>query len=191
VLCNLHQKEPNVTRTLVSTIAPPVSPFHAERLAIIDGEDYSGVERKVREGLGKQGITVVQDFLDEGVLALKQYYAVALLDPTAEHAVSDAIDPFWHAHILHTRQYISFGDRVFGQYVQHEPLNHADEARVRHVAGLYAYTGRVYRRLFTYINEAFYPNVMPDARLLCSHGEVVAQSVREQGLDIERLPVAV
>jgi hypothetical protein len=175
----------------VSTIAPEVSAFHADRLAMIDHEDYSDVVRKVVEEFGHRGITPTQEYLDEGVLALKQYYAVALLDPTAEHAVSDGIDPFWHAHILHTNQYIAFGDRVFGQYLPHEPLNHEDAARVAHVASLYAYTQQAYRRLFTYVNSMFYPDVIPDERLLCSHNEIFATEVRSRGLDVDRLPVAV
>lgn len=177
--------------TLRSTIAPPLTALQSSRVELIDLEDFSGVKRKVREELAKQGIYATDEFLDEGVLALKQYYAVALLDPTAKHAVSDHIDPFWHAHILHTEQYIAFGESVFGQYVQHQPLDHADTAQVAHVAGLYAHTASVYPKLFTHINREFYPDVMPEARLLCAHAEIDDPELREQAIDFDRLPVAV
>ncbi|WP_261575742.1 hypothetical protein [Frankia gtarii] len=109
-----------MSRSVVSTTGVDVTPFRRELLAMIDAEDFSGVKRKVFTDLAKQGVVPSDEFLDEGVLALRQYYVVALLDPTNRHAVSDVIDPFWHAHILHTKQYIDFCDRVFGQYIQHE-----------------------------------------------------------------------
>src|SRR3569832_2225713 len=108
-------------RTLVSTIRCPVDAFHWAKIALIDQEDYAGVIRKAAEDLGKAGPTVTSSYCEEGILALKQYFAVALLDPKNEHAVSDAIDPFWHAHILHTRRYAAFCQDVYGQFIHHAP----------------------------------------------------------------------
>lgn len=176
--------------TLESTIAVELTELQLGKVRLIDAEDFSGVQRKVREELAKQGEPASAEFLEAGVLALKQYYAVALLDPHNEHAVSDVIDPFWHAHILHTELYIAFGERVFGQYVQHEPLDHGNTEQLRHVARLYAYTTVVYRQMFNYINPAFYPETMTDARLLCSHHQIDNPSLRQDSIfppvDIER-----
>lgn len=169
-----------MARSLVSTIAIHVPAFHQERLALIDAEDYSGVDWKVREELSKQGHEVSDPYIKEGLLALKQYYAVALLDSRNEHAVSDEIDPFWHAHILHTRLYHAFGERVFGQYIHHEPLKHARHGDVDHVAALYAYTARIYTEIFNYTNPLFYPAVQPRGRLCCVHCPVPA--IADQGL---------
>jgi hypothetical protein len=170
--------------SLESTIIPTLTPLHLQLVQRIDDEDFSGVKRKVREELAKQGQPTTDEFLDAGILALKQYYAVALLDPTNEHAVSDVIDPFWHAHILHTKEYIAFCDEVFGQYVHHEPLDHALPDRLRHVARLYAYTGDVYRQMFNHIDGTFYPvsQGLPDARLLCSHQEIFKSEIRAVAL---------
>lgn len=165
--------------TLESTIAIDLTELQLEMVRLIDVEDFDGVKRKVREEFAHWGESASEEYLEAGVLALKQYYAVALLDPCNEHAVSDSIDPFWHAHILHTKEYIAFGERIFGQYVQHEPLNHDDDAQLRHVARLYAYTTNVYRKMFNHINEAFYPAVMPDAKLLCSHQEIYKPDLRQ------------
>ena len=176
---------------LEATISIDLTELQLEMVREIDNEDFTGVMRKVREEFGHWGESVSDEFLEAGVLALKQYYAVALLDPCNEHAVSDSIDPFWHAHILHTKEYIAFGQRIFGQYVHHEPLNHDDAAQLRHVARLYAYTTNVYRQMFSYINEAFYPEMMPDARLLCSHQEIFKPVLREvtsfPSIDIDKV----
>jgi hypothetical protein len=175
-------KEVEMTRSLVSTIAVAISPFHAARLAMIDEEEYSGVERKVIDELGKQGIVVDQRFLEEGVLALKQYYAVALLDPWNEHAVSDTIDPFWHAHILHTRQYAEFCERVYGQFIHHNPLNRMDRTEVEHVARLYTYTAGIYSKMLNYVSGVFYPAEVPVDRLICTHYPVTNEDVRAHAL---------
>lgn len=178
-------------RTLRSTIAPELTALQSERVDMIDAEDFSGVKRKVREEFIKQGLVVGDDFLDEGVLALKQYYAIALLDPTSEHAVSEEIDPFWHAHILHTEEYIAFGERVFGQYIQHTPLDHADQVQVERFAGLYAHTASVYTKAYNYISLEFFPQEVAAARLVCGHVEIGDPVIREQALDFDRLPIAV
>lgn len=165
--------------SLESTIKIDLTELQLEMVRLIDAEDFSGVVRKVREEFAHWGESASDEYLDAGVLALKQYYAVALLDPCNEHAVSDSIDPFWHAHILHTKEYIAFGERIFGQYVQHEPLDHDNAVQLRHVARLYSYTTGVYRVMFSYISEAFYPEVMLDARLLCSHQEIAKLELRD------------
>lgn len=169
------------TATLLSTIKLPLNDFHVARVERIDAEDFSGVRRKVREDFSKMGQEVDEDYLDEGILALKQYYAVALLDPANEHAVSDVIDPFWHAHILHTANYIAFGNEVFGQYIPHEPLDHADASAMARVARLYRYTSTKYRNMFSYINDDFYPVAVPAARQCCTHSKIHTPEVCQHG----------
>ena len=169
-------------RTLASTIKLELDPFHLARIARIDAEDFSLVRRKVREQLAKQGEPASEEFLDEGVLALKQYYVVALLDPRNQHAVSDTIDPFWHFHILDTKNYFKFGEEVFGQYIHHEPLDHANPVEVARVRSLYEYTAGIYGAMFNYVNPAFYPPALSDTRLICFHNKVEASEVHERGL---------
>jgi len=167
-------------RTLLSIVSMPVSSFQRERLAAIDLEDFDPVIRKVREEYAKVGVALSDEDAAEGILALKQYYAVALLDPLNRHAVSDAIDPFWHAHILHTKQYHAFCHQVFGEYVHHEPLDHANAHKVREVEALYAYTVSVYALMFRYVSPSYFPSTMPTARMVCLHDEVTNQLVRNE-----------
>ena len=127
-------------------------------------------ERRSSSAVFFHGFETTQEWLDEGVLALKQYYAVALLDPFNRHAVSDAIDPFWHAHILHTKQYAEFCDNVFHHYVHHIPLDHADTQAVGLMRKLYDYTYQVYEDMFGYVNPEFFASQLEDERLVCMHG---------------------
>jgi hypothetical protein len=154
-----------------------LTPFHRERLAMIEEEDYSGVRRKARE-LCDGWLT--ESDLDHGIESLKAYYGVALLDPLNEHAVDPIIDVFWHAHILHTRQYAEFCERVFGQFLHHDPLDHQDVNEVREVRDLYDYTAKVYRMLGA--PEGLQYNDVPDSLLVCRHHFVHTAEVREHAL---------
>jgi hypothetical protein len=160
----------------------PVSTFHLPRIDRVDAEDFEGVKRLVKKELAKQGQVVSAEYLDAGVLALKQYYLVALLDPKNRHAVSDAIDPFWHAHILHTSQYMSFCDDVFQQYLPHVPLDHEDQDAVAVVARLYQHTANVYGDMFKHVDEHFYPRSVSTERLICYHSQVTTDSIRQHAL---------
>lgn len=169
-------------KTLVSTVAMKVTPLHLDKLRLIDQEDFSGVVRKVREELEAEGFEPTTEWLAEGALALKQYYAIALLDPVNRHAVSDVIDPFWHAHILHTKQYVAFCDEVFGEYIHHEPLDHSKPEDVAVVRRLYDYTYLVYGQMFSYVNPEFFAEALPTQRLLCSHNRVNSAALRAVAL---------
>ena len=44
---------------------------------------------------------------------------------------SPEVDAFWHAFILHTKDYIDFCQRHFGHYIHHEPQDHTKPAGPR------------------------------------------------------------
>ncbi len=131
--------------SLIKSIKMEVSDFHYSKLELIDNFDYSKVTKKVKEELGENA---TKEFLYEGVENLKKYYAVALLDPLNCHAVSEMVDPFWHAHILFTHDYIKFCDDVYGHYIHHEPLDKDNLDEVERVTRLYEYTLEIYPKLF-------------------------------------------
>lgn len=158
-------------RSLLSTVkVDAVTPFHLDRIRVIDDTDFGFVRRKVREEMEARGTPVSDEYLDEGVLALQQYYLIAVLDPDNMHAVSDVVDPFWHAHILDTRAYAQFCEQVVGGFMHHVPLDHENFVLVQGVGVLYEYTVRCYDRFYTYVNEQLFPRVVPAARLICFHG---------------------
>ncbi len=155
--------------SIFETLQVGIHPEQRRRLAVIDLEDFSGVERKVREHFVELGRELSAGYVERGIYALKQYYAVALLDPANAHAVSRVIDPFWHAHILHTEQYMEFCNRVVGEYMHHQPLDHARPDHVAIIRRLYGYTLEVLTRFFSVVSPEFWPNKVMDAELICMH----------------------
>ena len=156
-------------RTLVTDIKKPLGAFHLERIRIIDEEDYGGVVRKVAEEGNKLGVQYSEEYLQRGVHALKQYYAVALLDPANAHAISAEVDPFWHAHILHSKQYMDFCQSTVGEYMHHVPLDRDDPAQMVEIRRLYNYTIRVLRDIFITVDESMWPAEPTDMQLICWH----------------------
>ena len=161
-----------MTCSLLDTLKSDVPEFHRDRLRIIDETDFGNVRKKVKRDFEERGLEVTDAFLDEGILALKHYYAIAVLDPLNMHAVSARVDPFWHAHILFTQDYAAFCDRYVGGFLQHDPLDHDDTQKVAFVGELYRYTNECYERFFTYVNWSFLPDAQAEASLVCTHMDI-------------------
>ena len=151
-----------------------LSAFHIKKVEIIDATDFSNVAKKVACDLRKIGEEVSKDYLERGILALKQYYAIALFDPANYHAVSEKVDPFWHAHILHTKEYIHFSEQVAGSYMHHEPLDHSNLPEVKKVRCLYEYSLECYRQFFSSYDKEFTPDYLSDEELMCTHGYILS-----------------
>jgi hypothetical protein len=144
---------------LIDNIAVEIDDFHRSRIEIIDNFDYSKVKAKVANDLG--GVT--EAYIQDGIENLKLYYVVALLDPLNAHAVSRAVDPFWHAHVLCTREYGRFCREVYDQYVHHEPLDEDNQDEVAKVAELYAYTRDQYGKIFKTTSSEWWGSQTPFA----------------------------
>lgn len=157
--------------SLVTNITLPIDNFHVERLRLIDEFDYAHVAKKTCEELREKGMVVDPAYLGRGIEALKQYYAVALLDPDNMHAVSETVDPFWHSHIIFTREYHDFCQQVFGQYIHHQPLDKGDAAQVEKVRRLYQYTHNLYSRMFRHLDPHWWPEPSK-AGMVCTHYRV-------------------
>lgn len=154
---------------LIKSIRMQLHPDHLPRLKAIDDADYSGVLRKTHEHFQETGKAVTEEYLKRGVYALKQYYAIALLDPANAHAVSAAVDPFWHAHILHTSDYMDFCNLTVGEYMHHQPLDRTDKQKLENVRTLYQYTLDVLGQLFINVDSEFWSTDVSDALMICFH----------------------
>jgi hypothetical protein len=161
---------PDTVSGFMSLFKVPLVDEHLRRLSIIDCENYTGVIKKTREVLTEMRGEVPPDtYLARGILGLKQYYAVALLDPANAHAISAELDPFWHAHILHSEQYERFCRDVVGEFMHHIPLDRDNQAQVENLRVLYDYTIEVLDRLFIKRDTKFWPSEVPDIKLICYH----------------------
>ena len=150
---------------LIDRISRKLDEFQQSKIEAIDRFDYSNVKWKVSKDLS--GVT--DKYIDEGIENLKLYYAVALLDPLNGHAVSRAVDPFWHAHVLFTKDYGRFCDEIFGGYVHHEPLDEANAAEMKKVERLYRYTIGIYADLFKDVDESWWGKSFGPFKLVCLH----------------------
>jgi hypothetical protein len=104
-----------------------------------------------------------------GVLALKQYYAIATIDARNMHAISESIDPFWHAHILHSEEYTEFCDQIVGRYLHHYQSDHANVQDMDFVCGVYQYTMSRYKECFKTIDARFHVPKPPRNEHPCTH----------------------
>lgn len=143
--------------------------FQMERIRRIDAENFNSVLKKCAEDLSVMGYVISPEYLLAGEFALKQYHAIAMIDPRNEHAISDTLDPFWHAQILHTQEYVAFCNELVGHYIHHQPLDHDDKVMVARLKVLYPYTTSLIKDVFDEVDEHFFPLPIPDSRLVCLH----------------------
>lgn len=158
-----------------------LSEFHLKKIQEIDHFDFSTTLKKVENDLGN----ISKEFLKKGLENLKRYYAVALLDPNNEHAVSSSVDPFWHSHILHTKEYIHFTQEIFNQYIHHEPLDKNNPSAVNKIEELYDYTLNVYSKIFKHVDKEWWPDRKGDSThgpVVCKHMQITDSQIREFSL---------
>jgi hypothetical protein len=151
--------------TLCATVIHSgIKPEHRSLLTYIDNTDFSKYFDKA-VSLGMIPATADRDAM---VFGLKQYYAIAMLDPANGHAVSDVLDPLWHAHMLFSVEYTDFCKVVVGEYMHHVPLIDGDtEARAK-IRLLYDSTLQKLTECFSHVDQNVWPT-MVDERLVCRH----------------------
>lgn len=166
--------------SLIDSIKVRLTDFHKERIKMIDEFDYSKVRSKVDKDMGG----VPKSYLDKGIENLKKYYVVALLDPKNKHAVSRPVDPFWHSHVLFTKDYQKFCKDIFGGYIHHEPLDENNSIEVKKVENLYDYTIDLYDDMFENLDKEWWPKdrFSGNIRVVCLHMEITNPTILENAL---------
>lgn len=154
---------------LLDNIKVGLSGEQLRKVVRIDDEDYSIVLQKTKKQLRWQGLPYDDKFLQKGLMALKQYYAVAVLDGSNPHAVSDIVDPFWHSHIICTMQYERFCYETAGYFMHHVPHNEESEEQITALERTYEYTMEIYDTLFHHVDRELNPLVLPRERCICVH----------------------
>lgn len=152
-------------RTLIMTACHPrITDEHQRLLAYIDGCNFNPYfERGVHLGL-------IRSNADQSAMiyALKQYYAICMLDPGNGHVISPVLDPLWYAHMLSIEEYREFCVEVVGEYMHHTPLTKDDVEANAKVEKLYDYTLECLCECFTTVDERMWPPLAND-RLTCLH----------------------
>ena len=146
-----------------------LTPIQRGRLQQLDARDLSPFIKHAETSLRKQGLPVLVA-ASEAEYALKQYYALAAINPNNLHAVSHVVDPYWHSHILHTKEYGRFCYEVLGYHMHHDPLDHTDTDKANDVLRVYSYTLDILRQLFgDAVNPQCYPPNLARAEMVCLH----------------------
>ena len=178
-----------MNQTLVGALRPEVRealhPDIIERLNKIDKTDFSMVFYKTKKELAKRGIDSSDERVNTLIFALKQYYAVALLDPLNGHAVSILVDDPWHMHVLDTKAYAAFCNEIFGNVLPHVHLNFGNTVQVSEIRTLYSYTVEMLGKMFSHVSAEMYPSPegAPDEEvLICYHYRVEDPAIQSHAL---------
>lgn len=155
-------------RTLLGTIGITLSPLLEQRLLVIDEHDFGIFLKHAEKEIRKAGGVPILN-RDEAEYALKQYYALATVNSNNMHAVSAIVDPYWHSHVLHTKNYAKFCDDAIGYFMHHDPLDEDDTQKVKLVEGLYGYTLGILDTIFPgNVNRQAWPEDVV-ANRICFH----------------------
>jgi len=63
------------------------------------------------------------EFVDGAVNEYYRFLIICKMFPLTKFVPGKVVDKVWHDHILHTKEYIEFCNRYFGEYVHHTPLD--------------------------------------------------------------------
>jgi len=157
-------------KSLLKMIKLPMSDRQRKAMERIDAEDNGMIIYLTAKHHQERGQSFPKEYYEAGCLALKQYYATSIFDRKNMHAISSALDPFWHAHILDTVPYKLLCDDIQG-FMHHDPLNKADKQKVKVVKDIFSYTREVLIKIFgeNNLDDRFYPSEPLDAVVVCLH----------------------
>ena len=120
-----------------------------QKLTEIDKHDFGPVMKR----LASRGYQSDE----EALLALKQSYALTVIEPDKRHALSSRIDDARHTHMMFSADYRQFCRHTFGGILDHEPLDGEDTELVDETSVLYEHTSRVLRKYFNEVNGDIWP----------------------------------
>lgn len=170
-------------QNLVDLVKHPMSVRQRAALKRIDDEDYSLVVYKTRKDFLERGIVRGDEFYEEGITSLKQYYSTTIFDPYNMHAVTDDLDRFWHQHVIDTARYAILCSDIRG-FMHHDPLDRTDLAKVSAIAQVYQYTYLVLEKIYgsKNLSPIFFP-AKPEMDILVCRHDVDTESFSQGKLD--------
>lgn len=77
----------------------------------------------VRNRVAKENPGLTGKQLDEMESKYLQFLMLCKNEPKIKHEPDKDVDRYWHAHILHTKQYAEDCMRYFGFFLHHAPNN--------------------------------------------------------------------
>jgi hypothetical protein len=158
----------NTPSLLASLKSAPNNPVLLNTLQAIDAEDFSRIIRITEKHQIADGKAITLS-PEEVTLGLKQYYGLIALSPVGtEYAISGALDPYWHTHVLDTQEYSAFCKRGPGRFIHHVPLDDDDRTEYDRVAGVYLKTGEDLRKTFVSVSDKIFPPNADPENVICT-----------------------
>jgi len=75
----------------------------------------------IRRKVAKEHAHLTVEQLDDLELRYRKFLMLCKAEPNIKHEPEGDVDKYWHAHILHTQQYIADCKRYFGYFLHHAP----------------------------------------------------------------------
>jgi hypothetical protein len=132
-------------------------PAH-EVISAIQALDLESVKIRLMDSGVGEGWT--QDHVDRIETEYKQFLTMVVKyqDDAEDILLSEDVDEFWHAHILHTIKYTEDCERVFGKYLHHNPqVVGQSSSDVERRGALAEKTRRLYQQEFGGRQEDYMP----------------------------------
>jgi hypothetical protein len=119
-----------------------------EVIVAIHALELDSVKRRLMDTEVGQGWS--REYADRVEAAYKTYLTmlVKYQDDAEEILLSKDVDEFWHTHILQTAKYMRDCERVFGNYLHHDPHLDRDDAYLAKRAAMTEKTRALYEREF-------------------------------------------
>ena len=89
---------------------------HRRRARFIERYDLSFVERRVRDAR-----SLDDALIDKAFVEFRRFIALVVFGHKGLAVPSKEVDEIWHTFILFTREYMSFCERVAGEFIHHCP----------------------------------------------------------------------
>ena len=136
-----------------------------QMLAVLESQDLLPVVQLAHKKMQKAGVTPVLSEV-EAVTALKQYYALPILEaPCQQFAISAVVDEYWHWHVLDTRAWRDFCNVTYGKMMHHVPLDPDNIQEFERVRALSKETREMLVLHFgDQVNEKAYPEIKADGK---------------------------
>jgi hypothetical protein len=75
----------------------------------------------IRLRIAKDHSDLTPEKLNELEQRYRQFLRLCKVEPGIRHEPDKDVDLYWHAHILHTKQYMEDCERYFGYFLHHLP----------------------------------------------------------------------
>ena len=75
----------------------------------------------IRLKVAKELSELTAEQLDDLELRYLKFLMLCKAEPNVRHEPEKDVDQYWHAHILHTKQYTADCQRYFGYFLHHNP----------------------------------------------------------------------